>query len=269
MTIAVLGAGRMGEALARGWLRAPALGFRGSDLRLLGRDDTKTSRLAESLGDGVLGTNRPADAVRDADVLVLCVKPHLVESVLFTVKPHARPDSLLLSVAAGVRLATLEASFHPGAAVLRAMPNTPAQIGASASAFCRGTHAIDNDAATVHTLLAAVGVAVEVTEAQLDAVIGVAGSAVAYYYLFIEALTDGGVRAGLPRAVARELAAQTAVGAGRMVLETGEHPMALKDAVTTPGGTTIAALATLEKNAVRGAVIEAVEAAANRAREMG
>ena len=264
MVVAVLGAGRMGGALARGWVQAGVLS--GSDLRLFRRNTIQLADLGTETGG--LTASSLEGAVRDADVLLLSVKPQQIIPLLAEVKPFVKAGAIILSVAAGIRLDSLHSASPDNAPVLRAMPNTPAQIGAAASAFCRGRFATDEHAAIVQRLLQAVGVAFEVTEAQMDAVIGVAGSGVAYFYLLIEALTDGGVKAGLPRDVARQLAAQTALGAARMILETGEHPAALKDAVTTPGGTTISALASLEKAGVRSAMIEAVEAAAQRAKEI-
>lgn len=265
-TLAVLGPGRMGGALLRGWLAAGVVEAAG--VRIWGR--TRATLEAVSRETGVHAAQSTRDAVAGADVVLLAVKPPAIVPTLAAVAGALPPHALIVSVAAGVPLSALEGADGVGARpVVRVMPNTPALVGAGASAFCRGRHAGDEHAALVTRLFGAVGVVVEVTEAQIDAVIGVSGSGVAYFYLFIEALTDGGVRAGLPRDVARRLAAQTALGAARMVLETGEHPAVLKDAVTTPGGTTIAALDALERRAVRGALIEAVLAARDRAREMG
>ena len=264
MVVAVIGAGRMGGAMARGWIRA---GIVPPDaLRLYRRDAARLAEIAAEMG--AVAANSVENAVRGADVIVFGVKPFALAEVLRNAAPFLAPHSLVVSLAAGVRLNVIEAALPDAPPVLRVMPNTPAQIGHAASAFCRGTHATDSHAAMTLRLLQAVGVAYEVTEAQLDAVIGVAGSGVAYFYLLIEALTDGGVRAGLPRDMARTLAAQTASGAAQMILQSGEHPAALKDAVTTPGGTTIAALAVLEKSGVRGVIMDAVEAAARRAQEL-
>jgi pyrroline-5-carboxylate reductase len=153
--------------------------------------------------------------------------------------------------------------------VIRAMPNTPALVGMGAAAYCLGSTATRDDAATAARLLGAVGLAVEVPERLMDAVTGLSGSGPAYVYLVIEALADGGVRSGLPRADALKLAAQTVLGAASMVMETGEHPAVLKDMVTSPGGTTIAGLAELERHGLRAALIDAVTAATRRAAELG
>jgi pyrroline-5-carboxylate reductase len=264
-TLAVLGCGQMGGALARGWMGAGVLDP--ARTRLYDTVTVAAQNLADQTGASVSPT--AADAVDGADILLVSVKPHLVRPVLEGVRAALPSHCLVLSVAAGVRLADLQGAVHPTSPVIRVMPNTPALVGAGASAFCRGPHATDAYAATAETLFGAVGRAVEVDEGQIDAVTGLSGSGPAYFYLIIEALADGAVRAGLPRAVARTLAAQTALGAAKMVLETGQHPAALKDAVTTPGGTTITGLAVLEQAGVRGALIEAVRAAAERAREMG
>ena len=163
----------------------------------------------------------------------------------------------------------LEAAAAQNLRIIRAMPNTPALVGKGAAGYCPGTRATRDDAQTARLLLGAVGLAVEVPERLMDAVTGLSGSGPAYVYLVIEALADGGVRAGLPRADAIRLAAQTVLGAAAMVLETGEHPAVLKDMVTSPGGTTIAGLAELERHGLRSALIEAVSAATRRAIELG
>ena len=263
--LAVLGVGKMATALVKGWLASGAV--KPANVRLYNRTPLKAYLLAETTECKVV--NSPTEAVADADIILLAVKPFAILPLLESVRDSLSPDALILSVAAGIRLAALESVLRPGTPVIRVMPNTPAAIGAAASAYCRGTFADDAHAELANALFNAVGEAVEVTEEQLDAVIGVSGSGVAYFYLIIEALTDGGVRAGLPRDIARKLAAQTALGAARMVLETDTHPAALKDAVTTPGGTTITALEVLETAGLRGTLIKAVLAARDRAREMG
>jgi pyrroline-5-carboxylate reductase len=176
---------------------------------------------------------------------------------------------LLVSLAAGVPLASLEEGLETGAHVVRVMPNTPALVGAAASAYALGRSATAEDGQLVEGLLGAVGLALQVPEPLLDAVTGLSGSGPAYVYLIIEALSDGGVAAGLPRDIAHKLAAQTVLGAARMALETGLHPGVLKDMVTSPGGTTIEGVHELEKAGVRGAMINAVRAAADKAHKLG
>ncbi len=267
--IAVLGCGQMGGALVRGWLRAGIVG--GADLRLFDRTPAQAVTLARDAPSATV-CELPEDTARGATVILLAVKPAPTAPLLARLRDAGTlsPDALIVSVAAGIRLATLEQAAHHGQPVIRVMPNTPALVGEGASAFCRGTAASDVHARAAQRLFGAVGSCVEVaTESLIDAVIGVAGSAPAYFYLILEAITDGGVRAGLPRDTARTLAAQTMLGAAKMVLTTGTHPMALKDAVTTPGGTTIAALGVLESAGIRGTLMDAVRAAAERSKEMG
>lgn len=264
-TLAVIGCGKMGGALVRGWVNANVLDP--SRIRLYDAARPAADAVAEKTGGTVFPT--ATSAVHGADLLLLAVKPHLITPVLADVRIALPTSCLVLSVAAGIRLADLQAAAPPASPVIRVMPNTPSLVGAGASAFCRGLHATEEHAKSAALLFGAVGQAVEVDEKQMDAVTGLSGSGPAYFYLIIEALTDGAVRVGLPRDIARTLAAQTALGAARMVLETGEHPAVLKDAVTTPGGTTIAGLAVLEQAGVRSALIEAVRAACERAREMG
>ncbi len=263
--LAVLGAGKMGGALARSWAAAGM--FAPGDIRLY--DPAVAAAAAVAADRGAPIAPSAPEAAAGADVLLVSVKPHLTLQSLRDVRDSLAPGCLVLSVAPGVTLARLEEAAAAPLPVIRVMPNTPALVGEGAAAFCRGRHATDAHAALVADLFGAVGRAMEVEERHLDAVTGVSASGPAYFYLIIEALADGGVRAGLPREVARTLAAQTALGAARMVLETGEHTAALKDAVATPGGTTMAALAVLERAGLRGTLMDAVRAAADRARELG
>lgn len=264
-TIAVLGCGAMGGALVRGWTRSGVLSAQ--NLRLFDTNPASAEALAgDAPGASVCAS--ATEAVTGADLVLMAVKPGVVAPLLASVVGSLAPGALVVSIAAGVSLDALQ-NAAPLSPVIRVMPNTPALVGAGAAAFVRGTHATDAHAQTVQNLFGAVGVCVEVaSEPLMDAVIGVAGSAPAYFYLIVEALTDGGVRAGLPRKEARLLAAQTMLGAAKMILETNTHPMALKDAVTTPGGTTIAALGILESAGLRGTLMDAVQAAADRSKAM-
>ncbi len=207
--------------------------------------------------------------VKSAAVLVLAVKPDQVGGVLAGIRDFVTDKHCLISIAAGVPLARLEAGLAAGARLIRVMPNTPALVGASATAFALGKAARPEDGELARQLFSAVGVAFQVKESLLDAVTGLSGSGPAYAYLFIEGLSDGGVAAGLPRDVATRLAAQTVLGSARMVLETGLHPGVLKDMVTSPGGTTIEGLHELEKGKLRGTVISAVRAAAEKSKKLG
>ncbi len=205
-------------------------------------------------------------AAQSSEAILLCVKPAGILPLIASLQ--AIPESrLLISIAAGVTLASMEAvaAHHR---VVRVMPNTPALIGQGAAAYALGTHATPADAAAVESLLRAVGTVTPVAEPLLDAVTGLSGSGPAYVFTFIEALADGGLAEGLSKAQALQLAAQTVAGAAALVLQSGLHPALLRDQVTSPGGTTIAGLAALEARAFRSACIEAVRAAAHRAREL-
>jgi pyrroline-5-carboxylate reductase len=261
--IAFIGGGVMAGAIVRSLLDA---GLAQPD-QVTVSDPAEASRAAAKKL-GVRAARSNADAVTGADVILLAVKPHIVPVVLEEIAGEVGASQLIVSIAAGVTLAQMEA-LVPSVPVVRVMPNTPVQVGAGAIAFCRGTHASDAHAALVQQLFEAGGVCVEVTEAQMDAVTGLSGSGPAYVCLMIEALADGGVRMGLPRPVALKLAAQTLLGTAKLVLETGEHPGVWKDRVATPGGTTIAGLAALEEAGVRAGLIKAVEAATKRGAELG
>ena len=265
LTVGFLGAGKMATALARGFVRA---GLVGKD-RLIASDPIPAARETFQRETGAWAVADNAEVVRFATVVILAVKPAQVLALLTQLKSHFTPQHLVFSIAAGVPLAKLEGALPTGARVVRVMPNTPALVGAGASAFSLGQSAGPADAELAQRLLAAVGLALEVKEPLLDAVTGVSGSGPAYGYLIIEALSDGGVAAGLPRDVATRLAAQTLLGAAQMVRDSGLHPGALKDMVTSPGGTTIEALHELEKAGVRGALMTAVRVAADKARKLG
>jgi len=204
---------------------------------------------------------------QSSDVIVLAVKPHIIKSVCEDII-KVDSEALIISVAAGIKLALLE-SYLPNRRIVRVMPNTPCLVGEAASGFAPGSLANSNDCATVKKIFGAVGLALEVSEHLLDAVTGVSGSGPAYVFQFIEALSDGGVRAGLPRAIATQLAAQTVKGAAEMVLKTGKHPGELKDGVTSPGGTTIAGVEALEKGGLRATTMSAVLATTKRSMQLG
>jgi pyrroline-5-carboxylate reductase len=265
LTIGFLGAGKMATALARGWVKAGLV----KPEHLLGSDLAEASRATFEREVGARTTAFNPDVLKFANVVVLAVKPGQVPTILKELRGQVNEKHLLVSLAAGVPLAKLEEGLTSGARVVRVMPNTPALVGASASAYALGRSATAEDGKLVAKLLGAVGLALEVPEPLLDAVTGLSGSGPAYVYLILEALSDGGVAAGLPRDIAARLAAQTVLGAARMALETGLHPGALKDMVTSPGGTTIEGIHELEKAGVRGALINAVRAAADKARKLG
>jgi pyrroline-5-carboxylate reductase len=265
LTIGFLGAGKMGTALARGFVKA---GLASAD-QIIASDPVESARSAFAKETGAKLAKTNAEVAKFANVLLLAVKPDHVAGVLAEVQNHFTDKHLLLSIAAGVPLAKLEAGLGGKARVIRVMPNTPALLGASATAYAAGKSALPEDSALTQKLFSAVGIAFPVKESLLDAVTGLSGSGPAYVYLMIEGLSDGGVAAGLPRDIATKLAAQTVLGSARMVLETGLHPGALKDMVTSPGGTTIEGLHELEKGKVRGALMNAVRAAAEKSKKLG
>ena len=264
-TIGFLGAGKMATALAKGFVKAGLV----TPKQLIASDPSDAARAAFAREVGAKTTAVNAEVVKFAEVLILAVKPDQVTGALTAIRERFTDKNLLISIAAGVTLAKLEAGLGAGARVVRVMPNTPALVGASASAFALGQSALPADAELAQKLLSAVGVAFQVKESLLDAVTGLSGSGPAYVYLFIEGLSDGGVAAGLPRDMATKLAAQTVLGSAKMVLETGLHPAALKDMVTSPGGTTIEGLHELEKGKLRGTVISAVRVATEKSKKLG
>ncbi|MCU0748450.1 MAG: pyrroline-5-carboxylate reductase [Akkermansiaceae bacterium] len=263
MKLGVIGCGKMGTALVEGAIRSGGV----DSANVIGVDPYLGARenFARTTGAAV---SESLSAVAGCEVVLLCTKPLDVRAALQALAADGSPR-LVISIAAGITLAALEEAASPATRVIRAMPNTPALVGKGAAAFCLGTRATPEDAASAKMLLGSVGLAVEVPERLMDAVTGLSGSGPAYVYLVIEALADGGVRNGLARADAIRLAAQTVFGSAAMVLETGEHPAVLKDMVTSPGGTTIAGLAELEKLGLRSSLIEAVTAATRRAGELG
>ncbi len=260
-----IGAGRMATAMVRGMIRAgvaPPGAITASDPSEAARD-----ALAAGAGISALGSN--AEVAAGCDVLVLAVKPQSMPQALAELLPAVTPGHLVISIAAGVPLASLAAGLRPECRLARVMPNTPALVGAGAAGYCLGPHALPQDEAIVRACLGAIaGAYYRVAEPLLDAVTGLSGSGPAFVYTMIEALSDGGVLAGLPRDVATALAAQTVLGSARMVLETGLHPGALKDQVTSPAGTTIAGLHALERAGVRAGLIDAVLASSRRASEL-
>ncbi len=265
LKIGFLGAGKMASALAKGFVASKIV----SAKQLIASDVYEGARTAFTKELNAKATASNLDVLRFANVLVLAVKPDQVAGVLNEIKPLFTPQHLLISIAAGVTLKKMESALPDNARVIRVMPNTPALVGAGASGYALGSGATPDDGALAQKLLSAVGIAFAVKESLLDAVTGLSGSGPAYAFNIIEALSDGGVAAGLPRDISTRLAAQTLLGAAKMVLETGQHPGALKDAVTSPGGTTIEGLHEMEKGGVRAALINAVRAAAEKSKRLG
>lgn len=265
LAIGFLGAGQMATALAKGWTAAGLL----DKARSLASDPYLAAREKFQSSTGVRSVTSNAEVVDAADVLVLAVKPQTMNAVLDEVRSNLTDKHLVVSIAAGITLKHLAESLGTDTRLIRVMPNTPCLVGASAAGFAAGPAATEADTDLVAKLFNAVGKAYAVPEHLLDAVTGLSGSGPAFVYVLIEALADGGVRVGLPRDVALALAAQTVYGSAKMVLETGSHPAVLKDAVASPGGTTIAGLHALERAGVRAGIMDAVEAAAKRSAELG
>ena len=265
LSVGFLGAGQMATALAKGWAAAGLI----DPAKSLASDPYPAARENFARQTGVRAVEGNADVLVGRDVVVLAVKPQAMAGLLDEVSPWAEPRHLFVSIAAGVTLRQIADGIGREARVVRVMPNTPCLVGASASGYAPGPTATPADSELVARLFGAVGTAVPVPEALLDAVTGLSGSGPAFVYVMIEALADGGVRVGLPRDVALKLAAQTVLGSAKMVLETGQHPGVLKDAVASPGGTTIAGLHALERGGLRAALMDAVEAATRRAEELG
>lgn len=264
--IGFIGAGQMARALAAGFVRAELV----PASLVLASDPVAVSRTAFSaeIPDAKVGQNNQ-EVAAGARVLFLAVKPQQMQSVLAELREVVTADHLIVSIAAGVTLAKLAEGLGPKPQLVRVMPNTPALVGQTAAGYCLGPGCSEDDAALLARLLGSVGKAFALEEKMLDAVTGLSGSGPAFVYLMIEAMSDGGVLAGLPREIATTLAAQTVFGAAQMVLTTGEHPAVLKDRVTSPGGTTIAGLQKLEEQGLRGALIAAVQAATKRSVELG
>jgi pyrroline-5-carboxylate reductase len=235
---------------------------------IMSSDPLDAARAALAAETGAATSSSNLEVVERSDVLVLAVKPQSMRQVLVEIQSALLPRHLVVSIAAGIPLGSLSEELGARTRTVRVMPNTPALIGDGAAAYCLGPTAAADDEETVRACLGSVGRAYRVPESLLDAVTGLSGSGPAFVYVMIEALSDGGVRMGLPRDVATALAAQTVLGAARMVLETGLHPGVLKDQVASPGGTTIAGLQALERGGLRAALIDAVEAATRRSVEL-
>ena len=261
--LAILGGGKIGEALLSGLLR----GERGAaDIVVAEKHADRASYLAGTHGVKIVD---PVTAAGLATTLLLAVKPQDIDALLAELAPAVGPGHTVVSVAAGITTAHIEAVLPPGVAVVRCMPNTPALVDQAMTAICAGAHADEAHLAVAESLLGAVGRVVRVPENQLDAVTALSGSGPAYFFYLVEAMIDAGILLGLPRALAAELIVQTAIGSAVMLRDSGEHPVQLREAVTSPGGTTIAAIRELEVHGVRAALLAAIEAACARSRELG
>jgi pyrroline-5-carboxylate reductase len=262
-SIGFIGAGNMAEAMIRGLLRGE---FRPEQVSASGPREERMTELHDRFGIRATTDNhQPAGA----DIVVLSVKPQILSRVLDEVAGSISADALVISIAAGIPVAFIQSRLATGTRVVRAMPNTPALVDAAATAIARGEHARDSDLDDAKRIFDAIGITVILEESQLDAVTGLSGSGPAYVFLILEALSDAGVKVGLSRRTSQLLAAQTLLGSAKLLLETNEHPGRLKDMVTSPGGTAITGLHTLENGGVRTTLMNAVEAATKRSKELG
>ena len=262
--LAVLGAGKLGGILLQAFVRSGL--FAPEQIVATVGHAARAEALGRQFGLQVTTDNQAA--VRGADVVLLAVKPQQMTDVVRGIARELKPGALLISVAASVKTSAIEAAVGAPVSVIRSMPNTPAKLGAGATALCRGANVSDEQLALAERIFATVGRVVVVDEKHMDAVTGLSGSGPAFLYIIIEALAEAGVNVGLPRDVATLLAAQTAYGAAKMVLETGSHPALLKDEVTTPGGCTVDGILELEAGGLRVTLIKAVKRAAERAKEL-
>jgi pyrroline-5-carboxylate reductase len=262
--VAFLGAGKMGGIILQALLKSGMLSPKSTCATVAHEERAKA--LSERLKVKV-GTNN-VDAAKGADIIVIGVKPQVVEEVVREISGHITSKQLIVSVAASVPTSMIEKNLPPNVAVIRAMPNTPCQQGAGMTAICKGKRASAEDVAMTCRMFDVVGRTVVLDEKHMDAVTALSASGPAYIYIILESLAEAGVKVGLPRDVATLLAAQTTMGAARVVLETGDHPALLKDAVTTPAGCTIDAIMELEEGKLRVTLIKAVVKAAQRAKEL-
>ncbi len=262
MTVAILGAGVMGETLLSGLLRA---GRRAEDLLVGEKRKERAVELEERYGVDVVDN---VDAARRADTLALVVKPQDMTELLAEIAPATRPGQLVVSLAAGITTAFIESHLPAGVAVVRVMPNTPALVDEGMAAISRGSHCDESHLQEAESLMASVGRVLRVPEKQQDAVTAVSGSGPAYLFFVVESMIEAGVHLGLPRSTASELVVQTVVGSAKLLRETGEHPTVLREQVTSPGGTTAAAVRELEDHKVRAAFLSALEAARDRSRAL-
>ena len=262
-TIAILGAGKIGEAMLAGLLAA---GRSPDSLMFTERYPERVAELTDRYGVQGVETE---DAAARADVLIVAVKPQDIEPMLLDLASSITPGTLVVSLCAGLPTSLYERHLPANTAVVRVMPNTPMLVGEAMSAISAGSHATEENLQLVQDLLSTVGKVVRVPESQQDAVTALSGSGPAYFFFLVEAMIDAGILLGLPRSVSAELIIQSAVGAATMLRDSGEHPTLLREAVTSPGGTTIAAIRELEKHAVRAALLSAIEAAALRSAELG
>ena len=261
-TVAILGVGVMGSTLLAGLLRA---GRNAADLVITGRNAERAKEMAGTYGVRLMSN---VDAADDADTLVLVVKPQDMGGLLAEISAHVRPGALVVSLAAGITTGFLEERLPEGTAVVRVMPNTPALVDEGMAAISPGKHCDEGHLIEAEELLRSCGKVLRIPEKHLDAVTAISGSGPAYIFYVVEAMIEAGVLLGMPRATSTELVVQTLYGAATMLKETGQHPTVLREQVSSPGGTTMAALRQLDDHKVRAAFVTAMEAAAKRSKEL-
>ena len=261
-----VGAGNMAEALLSGLIQpngdVPPNQIRASDVA-----EQRLQELQERYGIQTSLAN--PDVVKVADIVILAVKPQIMPIVLHDIADYVDESKLVISIAAGVKISVIQQGLHPATRIIRTMPNVAALVHAGAAAISRGQHATDYDVQTAQAIFHAVGEAVLVEEKLMDAVTGLSGSGPGYVFAIINALIDGGVKVGLPRNIATTLVMHTVYGAAKMMIDTGEHPVKLRDMVTSPGGTTITGIHALEQGGLNATLIDAVDAATPRSQELG
>ncbi|MBO4702980.1 MAG: pyrroline-5-carboxylate reductase [Lachnospiraceae bacterium] len=264
MRIGIIGLGNMGGAILGGIVSKGIV----SKENIIGFDVNNNMKNKASEKYGIKTASDNKEVLANSDVVLLAVKPQFMGSMLADIKDSWNKDTLIISIAAGKTIAWLEENIGSDKKIVRCMPNTPALIGEGCTGVCANKNVSEEDKKTAINILSACGKAIEVTESQMDAVVGISGSAPAYVFMFIEAMADAGVAAGLTRDKAYEFAASAVKGSAALMLETGKHPGELKDMVCSPAGTTIAAVQVLEEGGFRGVVMDAVEACVERNREL-
>ena len=264
MKLGIIGLGNMANAMLGGIIKAGL--FKASDIMGSDADPAQRDKAGKKLGIATCAGN--AEAIKDADYVIIAVKPQIYETVLREIKTAMKKGQVIISIAPGKTLTYLEDNLASDAKIVRLMPNTPALVGEGCTGVCKNKNVSDEEFSFVMQLLSGFGKAYEVKESQMDAVVAVSGSSPAYVFMLIDAMADGAVAEGLDRATAIKMAAQAVLGSAKMVLETGKHPSELKDMVCSPAGTTIDAVAVLEEGAFRGTVIDAMSACAEKSRKI-
>jgi pyrroline-5-carboxylate reductase len=264
--ISIIGGGNMGFALAKGILKT---NWATAERIMIAEPLKDKLELAKGIAQGIKASHSNREASEWADVILLSIKPQIMAHVLEEIKPNIKDSKLIVSVAAGITTGFIEKKLGGNVPVVRAMPNIAAVVREAATAICQGKYATEEDLATARHIFESVGIVVDVEESLMDAVTGLSGTGPMYVFQILEGLSDAGVKVGLSRDIANVLAIQTLIGSSKLIQETKEHPAKLKDLVTSPGGTAISALHSLERNGLKAMLIDAVEVASKRSGELG